>query len=132
MNVEPDCRRHLSWVLQPRDLSLTAHAALRARQRGVDLSFLAILLAYGRREHDHRGAEVVVFDRDAMVKLKQSEASAIVQAVERTRNLLAVVDSAGWVVTMGHRCRRVVRDRSLSSLRPRARRRRRGLPYPLQ
>lgn len=102
-------------------LLLTQHAAVRMRQRGIDEGVLDCLLTYGRREHDHRGAEVVVHDRETLEDVRRHETAATWRAAEGARALYAVVGSDGLVITTGHRCRRVIRDMSLSSLRPRTR-----------
>ena len=100
-------------------LTLTHHAATRIRQRGINLEVLGCLLSYGHREHDHRGAEVVAFDRSALSLVRATEAPDVWRAVEQARDVYAVVDSDGLVITSGFRFRRVVRDFSLSSMRPR-------------
>ena len=112
-------------------LALTAHASVRMRQRGIDHELLDCLLSYGRREHDHRGAEVVTHDRETLERVRLFEAAATWRAAEGARSLYAVVDSDGRVITAGHRFRRVTRNRSLSSLRPRRGRHfSAGLPLP--
>ena len=99
------------------------HARVRARQRSVELRVLDCLIAYGHHEHDHRGAVVVVFDRFGLACIERFEPADLSREVNESRNLYAVVDSYGCVVTTGYRYRRVVRDMSLSNLRPRRRRR---------
>lgn len=97
---------------------LTAHAGIRAQQRGVDLSVLACLLKYGRHEHDHMGCAVVTFDGDSLAEVARRESRNLRCKADGARSLYAVVDSDGIVVTTGFRFRRVLRDRSLSSNRP--------------
>lgn len=119
-----DPKQHL-----PR-LALTAHASVRMRQRGIDDELLDCLLSYGRREHDHRGAEVVTHDRETLEQVRLFETAATWRAVEGAKALYAVVDSDGRVITAGHRFRRVTRDLSLSSMRPRRGRHLRGCRSP--
>lgn len=120
MNTSVDVASSLSGVeCKVPGLLLTKHAAVRMCQRGIDQEVLECLLSYGRREHDHRGAEVVVHDRDTLEQVRRFESAACWRAAAGSRELYAVVDSTGRVITVGHRFRRVIRDLSLSSLRPR-------------
>jgi hypothetical protein len=123
--------RHQSENMGPAQPHLTNHASVRARQRGISCIVLACLVRYGRREHDHRGAEIVVHDRDSLEDVRRLESKDLWLAVERARELYAVVDSDGWVITVGHRYRRVIRDKSLSSLRPGRSRRDMGWRRPV-
>ena len=119
MNLTGPIKGGFSTLCGLPGLLLTAHASIRMRQRGIDPVALHCLLSYGRREHDHRGAEVVVYDRDALEQVRRFETVEIWRTAVCTRALYAVVDSDGWIVTTGHRFRRVIRDMSLSSTRPR-------------
>lgn len=97
---------------------LTIHAGIRAQQRGVDWSVLNCLLQYGRHDHDHMGCEVVMFDGGSLAEVARRESHGLWCKADEARSLYAVVNSDGMVVTTGHRFRRVLRDRSLSSNRP--------------
>lgn len=97
---------------------LTIHAGVRAQQRGVDRSVLDCLLQYGRREHDHRGCEVITFDGGSLAEVARREPRGLWCKADEARSLYAIVNSDGVVVTTGHRIRRVLRDRSISSNRP--------------
>jgi len=46
-------------------MKATNHATVRCQQRGVSPFVLDLLLRFGRRQHDHAGAEVIFFDRRA-------------------------------------------------------------------
>ena len=112
----------------PRDkatgkLRLTSHAQIRVQQRGVDREVLDCLLLYGRHEFDHFGCEILYFDEAGLDRLARGEPRHLwVKAIE-SRSLYAVVNSDGFVVTTGHRYRRVLRERSLTAFR-------RGLARP--
>lgn len=97
---------------------MTKHAGTRVQQRGVNRDVLDCLLAYGHHEPDHKGCQVVTFDGKAIEELVRFEPKAIQTKATGARNLYAVVNADGVVVTAGHRFRRVPRDLSLSSLRP--------------
>jgi hypothetical protein len=97
---------------------MTKHAGIRIQQRGVNRDVLDCLLAYGRHEPDHKGCHVVTFDGEALEQLSHIEPRALNSKASGSRNLYAIVDGDGVLVTAGHRFRRVPRDLSLSSLRP--------------
>jgi len=92
-----------------RSLSLTAHAAARMQQRGIGAQALEALLDYGRIAHDHRGAEIVYFDKRSRARLAKANAAAAREA-ERLSRTYAVLGSDGTVITVGHRHRRVWRS----------------------
>lgn len=98
--------------------ALTRHADVRVQQRGVDRRVLDCLLTYGHHEPDHKGCQVVTFDGQALDELAGPEYRPAMRRATDSRNLYAVVDSTGVVITAGHRFRRVPRDLSLSALRP--------------
>lgn len=114
-------------------MRMTSHAEVRLRQRGIRTDVLDCLLAYGRREHDHADCEILYFDTRAIERVQRQEGPQLAHLVSDHRDVYAVVDSDGCIVTAGHRFRRILRDKSLSNFRPgRSRRsprpRRRGLP----
>jgi hypothetical protein len=90
--------------------ALTKHAAVRIRQRGVDAQALECLLAYGSSVHDHRGAEILLFDKRALRRLERAADRALLKRAADNRALYAVWSSDGEVVTVGHRYRRFQRD----------------------
>lgn len=98
--------------------ALTRHADIRVQQRGVNRDVLDCLLAYGRHEPDHKGCQVVTFDCKTLQAISRYEPSNVRTKAADSRNLYAVVNGDGVVITAGHRFRRIPRDKSLSSLRP--------------
>lgn len=88
---------------------LSHHAAARMQQRGIGAHALEVLLDYGRIAHDHRGAEVVFFDKRSRARLARANAVAAREA-ERLARTYAVLGSDGAVITVGHRHRRVWRS----------------------
>jgi hypothetical protein len=99
-------------------IGLTKHAGIRAQQRGVNREVLSCLLAYGRHEPDHKGCHIVTFDSKSLSDMARYEPRNLKTKTSEHRNVYAVVDSEGVVITAGHRFRRVPRDLSLSSLHP--------------
>lgn len=90
--------------------SLTAHARARMQQRGISPAALDALLDFGRTTRAGRGRELVFFDREARERLAHANALAAGEAT-RVCNSYAIVASDGTVITVGHRFRRVQRDR---------------------
>ncbi len=86
----------------------TEHARARMQQRGISPAAIELLLSYGRSSHDHRGCEVVYFDKPARKRLAQHDPAAAREA-ERFSRTYAVLGSDGVVVTVGHRYRRLKR-----------------------
>lgn len=110
-----------TMAIQP--IPLSAHAEVRKQQRGIRHDVLDCLLAYGRREHDHAHCEIVYFDARAAERAHKEAGPQLAHLVSDHRDVYAVIDSDGRVVTTGHRFRRILRDKSQSNLRPsRARR----------
>jgi hypothetical protein len=89
---------------------LTYHAVIRMRQRGIDGDALDCLLAYGSTVHDHRGGEILLFDKRAWRRLEREADRALMKRAAENRGLYAVRSSDGELVTVGHRYRRFPRD----------------------
>jgi hypothetical protein len=89
--------------------ALTYHAEARMQQRGIALSTLDSLLAYGSEAHDHRGATIVYFDRKARTRLLKVSGRLAYRAMEKQLDVYAVVAADGEVVTVGRRLRRIPR-----------------------
>ena len=89
---------------------LTEHASNRMRQRGIDGQVLECLLVYGSAVHDHRGGEILLFDKRAWKRLERSVDSGLLRRVSESRAIYAIRSSDGELVTVGHRYKRVRRD----------------------
>lgn len=107
-------------------MPLSPHAEVRQQQRGIRRDVLDCLVAYGRREHDHHHCEIVYFDAKAVSRAHKEAGPQVAHLVSDHRDVYAVIDSDGWVVTTGHRFRRILRDKSQSNLRPSRHRRSHG------
>lgn len=90
--------------------NLTAHARARMQQRGISAAALDALLDFGRTTRAGRGRELVFFDRKAREHLERAKALAAGEAT-RVCNSYAIIGSDGKVITVGHRFRRIARDR---------------------
>ena len=97
---------------------LTPHAEMRMQQRGVDREILACLLQYGRPQFGPGGCEILLVDDATLDAVARHESRRLWLRMAAARDVYAVVDSDGCVLTTGHRYRRVLRDVSLSSRRP--------------
>lgn len=88
------------------DLRLTEHARARMQQRAIPPAVVEALLAYGREEHDHRGATIVFFNKAARRRLERERLDRI---LDRHLDAYAVVAETGEVITVGHRDKRIHR-----------------------
>ncbi|MCZ2114854.1 MAG: hypothetical protein LC131_13645 [Anaerolineae bacterium] len=88
------------------ELRLTEHARARMQQRAIPPVVVAALVAYGRGEHDHRGATVLYFNKAARRRLARKQLD---RALERHLDAYAVVTGDGEVITVGHRDKRIRR-----------------------
>lgn len=86
---------------------LTKHAARRLRQRGIRYEVIDLLLAYGRSKHDHHGAEVIYFDHRARRILERQRGLKRLSIEANLLGCYIVMGSAGQILTVGHRTRRM-------------------------
>lgn len=104
------------------DLPMSPHAQKRMRQRGIRAEVLECLVGYGRRQHDHAQCEIVYFDSKAIQRVQREIGTQTSQVIHENRDVYAVLNSDGHIVTTGHRYRRILRDKSQSNYRSRRRR----------
>ncbi len=88
---------------------LTQHAMARMQQRGINAQIVDFLLQCGTEVHDHHGATIVYFDKQARHRLQKQCGSDQYRRIERQLNSYAVVSDDGAVMTVGHRVRRIRR-----------------------
>ena len=88
---------------------LTTHATVRLQQRGISAHVLDCLLEYGRKAHDHRGAEIVYFDSQSRIKVRNALGDEAYKKVADRLDTYAVLSNVGTVVTVGHRTKRIHR-----------------------
>ena len=80
---------------------LTKHADRRAQQRAISKACIPILLAFGRRRHDGRGAVTYLMTSDAMDLLIRAVGRT--PAVERLQGVYMVEDvQTKSIITIGH------------------------------
>jgi hypothetical protein len=82
------------------------HAQSRMQQRGIARNAIDCILEFGREQHDHHGAVVVMLDRAATRRLARNGAARGAQ-LDALRGLYAVVGNDGSIFTVGHRTRRI-------------------------
>ncbi len=90
-------------------LQITDHARTRLQQRGVSLTVLDCLFAYGKMAHDHHGAEILFFDHCAKKQVRRNYGEREFKHLESKLDAYAVIGSDGAVVTVGHRTKRIKR-----------------------
>ena len=85
----------------------TTHAIARCQQRGVSPFVIDLLLRFGRREHDHEGAEIVFFDRRGKKEVESYMGGSIGKLSEQMDSYAVVSD--GCVITVGVRHKKINR-----------------------
>lgn len=86
-------------------MKTTNHATARCQQRGVSPFVIDLLLRFGRREHDHEGAEIVFFDRRAKKEVESYTGGSIGKLNEQMDSYAVVSD--GCVITVGVRYKKI-------------------------
>lgn len=86
-------------------MNTTTHANVRCQQRGVSHLVIDLLLRFGRREHDHAGAEIVFFDRCAKKDVESYTGGSIGKPSEKMDSYAVVPD--GCVITGGVRYKKL-------------------------
>lgn len=89
-------------------MKATAHASVRCQQRGIPPLVVDLLLQFGRREHDHHGAEIVYFDRRSRKRIERHVGGLISKLSEHLDSYAVVSD--GEIITVGSRFKRVIRS----------------------
>ena len=87
--------------------ALTIHAGVRAQQRGISPLVVDLLFQFGKREHDHAGAEIVFFDRRAKKEVESYTGGSIGKLSEQMDSYAVVSD--GYVITVGMRYKKINR-----------------------
>ncbi len=90
-------------------LQITEHARARLQQRGIPLPVLDCLLSFGRKVHDHHGAEILFFDHQARNQIRRTYGEDDFKRLESKLDTYAVIGSDGAVLTVGHRTKRINR-----------------------
>lgn len=86
-------------------MKTSAHANIRSQQRGIPPLVIDLLMQFGTREHDLRGAEVLYFDRRSRKKL-EAYAGGLIGKLNEHLDAYAIV-SGGKVITVGARYKRI-------------------------
>ena len=89
---------------------LTKHAQSRMQQRGISAATLDAHLEFGRVSHAGGGRDIVFFDNKARARLARARVLPGSEA-DRACKSYAILESDGAVITVGHRYRRITRDR---------------------
>ena len=90
-------------------LQITDHARARLQQRGIPLPVLDCLLNFGKKVHDHHGAEILFFDHQARNQIRRTYGEHSFKRIESKLDTYAVIGSDGAVLTVGHRTKRINR-----------------------
>lgn len=86
----------------------TWHATQQAQRRGISSDKEIILDQYGRREPAPGGGEIVVLDRREKKEIEAEYGKGFAADLSRGAGLYKF-ETAGMVITIGHRYRRIKR-----------------------
>lgn len=89
--------------------NLTHHAAKRMQQRGIPEQVLPLLLAFGKRAYDHRGACIISLTKKSRERIAQQVGATQFKHLESALDVYAVLDADDCVLTVGHRTQRINR-----------------------
>ena len=89
--------------------ALTQHAITRMQQRGIKVQTVEMLAHCGAKEHDHRGAIILYFDKQARHRLRRLYGAEQIKQAEGHLDTYAVVAQCGAIVTVGRRTKRINR-----------------------
>lgn len=92
------------------DATMTHHASRRLQQRGIPDEVLPILMQFGARQYDKRGAKLVYLTHKGRERIRRSLGADLYGKVEPALDIYAVVDTTGTVLTVGHRTQRINRN----------------------
>jgi len=84
------------------------HARVRMQQRGIRPEVVETLLELGETEHDHHGGTIYYLSKAVINRVKSR---SLRRTLEEGRKVYAVVTQDRAVVTVGHRTRRIRRER---------------------
>ena len=70
---------------------------------------LDCLLTFGKKVHDHHGAEILFFDHQARNQIRRTYGEHYFKHLESKLDTYAVIGSDGVVLTVGHRTKRINR-----------------------
>lgn len=83
----------------------THHSDVRAQKRGIPPLIVDLLLEFGSREHDTRGAEIVYFDRRAKKHIEKYTGGLFGKLNEHLDAYAVLSD--GKIITVGPRFKRI-------------------------
>lgn len=90
-------------------IAMTQHASIRQQQRGVSQLALTQLLEFGKISHDHRGGEVLYFDKRAKQQCRNWLGPDVYRRLAGHFNVYAVRAADGVLLTIGHRYKKIWR-----------------------
>lgn len=93
------------------DISLTRHATTRMQQRAVPPLIVEWLLEYGATERSGGGTQMHYFTKNCRRQLAKHVGDQVINRLSALLDAYVIVGSDGVVITVGHRCRRIQRDR---------------------
>lgn len=89
---------------------LSTHAQARSQQRAIPRPVIDLLLDYGVVEHRKNGLELLYFTNEGKHSARQLMKRNGVKHSDHCLNAYLLESSDGWVITVGHRTKRVNRN----------------------
>jgi len=87
------------------------HSLARIQQRGINPAVFDLLLQYGAKEYDRMGGKILFFNHRSRLRIQRELGDQALALVEKSAKLYAVVSKDNSLITVGHRYRRIWRDR---------------------
>lgn len=91
-------------------MQLSNHAVAQMRQRAISESTVDYLIEWGRKTYDHRGGVIRHFDKASRNQLLRHLGEDRAKKLESQLDAYVVVSTAGQVITVGHRYKRINRN----------------------
>lgn len=91
-------------------MQLTNHAATQMQQRAISETTIDYLVEWGCKVYDHRGGIIRYFDKASRSKLVKHLGQERAKQLESQLDAYLVISTAGQVITVGHRYKRINRN----------------------
>lgn len=91
-------------------MQLSNHAVAQMQQRAIIDSTIDYLIEWGRKAYDHKGAIIRYFDKSSRAQLLKHVGEQRAKQLEHQLDAYVVVSTTGYVITVGHRYKRINRQ----------------------
>lgn len=91
-------------------MQLSNHAVAQMRHRAISETTVDYLIEWGRKAYDHRGGIVRYFDKASRSQLLRHIGEDRAKELKNQLDAYLVVSTAGQIITVGHRYKRINRN----------------------